>query len=266
MAALLPVLGGGVVHPAGATPRVADLGDRFEASAAGQTGLYVDAARDCTERARVAAVFIALALNPPTFQSGTVARVPSPVPSPVPPAPGRWFHLGAALRVDGASVGRAPAGIDLAWGGELSAGLGDGAFGGVMTVGALGPTTSQYSPISVREQRFPVSLAFRARRDLRRVQLAGDLGLSAVLLTFRGQALQTSDAVVRLDVGARVALGLRFPTLLNHVAPTLALHAEYFPRPYDLDVDPVGSIGSSSRLWLGASLGLSYETSQTRSK
>ena len=45
--------------------RVADLGDRFEVAAAGQKSQYVDAARDCAERARVAAVFIALALNPP---------------------------------------------------------------------------------------------------------------------------------------------------------------------------------------------------------
>ena len=48
-------------------PRVTDLGDRFEVAVAGQGGLYTDINRDCVERARIAAVFIALVLTTPTI-------------------------------------------------------------------------------------------------------------------------------------------------------------------------------------------------------
>src|SRR3954447_2676702 len=64
------------------TVRVDDLGDRFEVAAAGQAGQYVDTARDCSERARVAAVFIALALNPPA--APTTPRVEGGPPAHAP--------------------------------------------------------------------------------------------------------------------------------------------------------------------------------------
>ena len=53
---------------AGGVPKVTNLGDRFSVSAFGQAREYPDPGRDCDERARAAAVFIALALNPPSFQ------------------------------------------------------------------------------------------------------------------------------------------------------------------------------------------------------
>jgi hypothetical protein len=61
MAALLPVLGVEPPRPLREPPRVSDAGDRFEVTALGQSQEYVDTARNCVERARVAAVFIVLA-------------------------------------------------------------------------------------------------------------------------------------------------------------------------------------------------------------
>ena len=58
--------------------RLADLGDAFEVTVGRQVQRYADAARDCAERARVAAVFVALAMNPPSLEP------PRPAP-PVPP-------------------------------------------------------------------------------------------------------------------------------------------------------------------------------------
>ena len=82
-ATLAPLLGSSAPKvPVEGAARVHDLGDRFEVAAAGQTGQYVDAARDCAERARVAAVFIALALNPPAAPTGPrVDAQPSAEPS-----------------------------------------------------------------------------------------------------------------------------------------------------------------------------------------
>ena len=76
--------------------RLADLGDAFEVTVGGQVQRYADAARDCAERARVAAVFVALAMNPPSLEP---PRPPPPVPPPAvqqpqpPPAPERRSEL-----------------------------------------------------------------------------------------------------------------------------------------------------------------------------
>ena len=64
--------------PGAGGPRVLDLGDRFEVAAFGQSRQYIDAARDCAERARVAAVFITLALNPPALPSSSASSPEAP--------------------------------------------------------------------------------------------------------------------------------------------------------------------------------------------
>jgi len=259
-AALLPVIGN-VSVPANAAPRVADLGDRFEAAAAGQSGLYVDAARDCVERARVAAVFIALALNPPSFQSS-----PRPSPPPVPkPARRTWFQVGAAARLDGASAGNSPPATVLVWGAELSLAAGHGLFGGAMALGALESSVANFSrfnpTVAVREQRFPFSASLRFQDQLAaRLRLAAELGAALVLVTFKAEDLQMTSSAVRLDVGLRAAVHLRLPVAVHRFAPVVGLHAEYFPKPYKLDVDPIGTVGSSSRFWLGATAGVEFET------
>ena len=258
-AALLPVLGV-VSVPGNAGPRVSDLGDRFEASAAGQTGLYVDTARDCAERARVAAVFIALALNPPTFQSG--GGPPPPRPKPV---GHRWFQAGAAVRLDAGAMGNAPPRTVTPWGGELSVAAGYGGLGGALSAGVLDGAVAQFSrfnpTIAVRQQRFPLSAALLFQHDLPwHLRVGAELGASFVLVTFRAEDLQSTSTVLRLDAGLRAALNLRLPPLSRHFAPFVEVHGEYFPKPYKLDVDPVGTVGSSGRFWLGASAGVQFET------
>jgi hypothetical protein len=258
-AALLPAL---TEAPAagGQAPRVTDLGDRFQVDAAGQTGAFVDVARDCTERARVAAVFIALALSPPAAPERP-EPLPTPPPPPRPPAPPqsvRWFEIAVEARLDGASLG-APAKTTLAWGGEVRGALGRGAVGIAATAGLLAPTDDAFGSVGVRQQRFPFSLSLTlGRQTVHGLGFAADLGLAAVPFTLEGRGLSSVAPATRIDLGARLALALRLPALTGRLAPVLGLHAEYFPRPYQFSVDPLGDIGSSSGLWLGASLGLSY--------
>src|SRR5215470_11477783 len=52
-------LPGGSFYDRG-TPEVNDLGDRFRVSAAGHVREYDDPTHDCAERARIAAVYVAL--------------------------------------------------------------------------------------------------------------------------------------------------------------------------------------------------------------
>jgi hypothetical protein len=264
-AALLPVLG---ASPAAAPspPRVSDLGPRFEVVAAGQTGEFVDSARDCVERARVAAVFIALALNPPVPPARPPVVISEPPPRPPPEVkrpPQRWFSAAVMARFDGAQAG-ASSTLEGTWGGELGAAFGRGALGVAATAGALAPTVSTFGSVGVRQQRFPLSVAVAVKHDLpARFRLAGDLGVAVVPFTLEGQGLDTANPALRVDLGGRLAVELRFPPV-GGLTPVLGLHAEYFPRTYALAVDPLGDVGTSSNLWLGTSLGLAFETDRRR--
>jgi hypothetical protein len=279
LAALLPAIGRDAPAPRAAAepPRVVDLGDRFEVTAFGQTRQYADAGRDCTERARVAAVFITLALNPPElmFRSEPPARPPTetanrrPVALPSAPgataslepagAPEQWFSLAVNARLDGPMDGSSST-SGVAAGVELHATAGWRRFGVTAGAGVLTSTESTFSSVAVRQQRFPLSLTVTARRDLPRgLVVAGAAGVALVPFTLHGDRLGDAQPATRLDTGARVAFAVLFPGLAGRATPFLGLHAEYFPRPYTLDVGPVGEIGTTARFWLGASLGLAFQ-------
>ena len=240
-------------------PRVSDLGDRFSVSAFGQVQQYADPARDCEERARAAAVFIALALNPPVLPQGPppapAATVEAPPLPAIPPESARWLDLAAAARLDGAPSSEAGPAIGF----ELRAAAGRRWLGLAATAGILAPIESRVSSITVRQQRFPLSVSVTARRGLSpRLTLAGAVGAALVPFTLRGEALASGQPATRLDAGLRLAVELRVratPQLL----PFLELHAELYPRGYQLEVAPLGNIGSTGRFWLGVSVGLAFE-------
>ncbi len=258
-------------------PRVLDLGDRFEVAAFGQARQYLDTARDCAERARVAAVFITLALNPPALPSSSLSPTAAPpgdlpaiesaphqpvlsdTPPGTVPASARWASVGISARVDG-PVGAAFPAAGVAAGPELRGAIGWRFVGLTATAGILAPTEARLSSVTVHEQRFPISLALGARRHLAHgIEAAGALGVSLVPIELRGDGLMTSLPAMRLDTGARAAVELRLPALVWRAAPFVDVHAEYFPRPYALDVGPLGNIGSTTRFWLGASVGIEVE-------
>jgi hypothetical protein len=242
------------------TPKVVDLGDRFSVAAAGQVQQYADPARDCDERARAAAVFIALALNPPLVPPGPPPPQAGPTvqataPPPPPPASSRWLDLGVAARVDagpGQEVGPAV-------GFELRAIAGWRRFGLAATAGMLGASEGTFSSVTVREQRFPLSLAVTARRRISpRLAIAGAAGAALVPLTLRAETIPSPQSSTRLDAGARLAFELRIQAT-PHIAPYVDVHAEFFPRAYELEVEPLGKVGSTGPFWIGASVGMSFE-------
>jgi hypothetical protein len=73
----------------------------------------------------------------------------------------------------------------------------------------------------------------------------------------RGEGLAGSSRATRLDAGVRLAVELRIRAT-PRLAPSVGLHAEIFPRDYQLDVEPLGTVGSTGRLWVGVSAGLSF--------
>jgi hypothetical protein len=247
---------------------VTDLGDRFEIAAFGQARQVLDAERDCAERARTAAVFITLALNPPSFQARAepaVARPAAPVVTAAAAAgealPSRpWSSVALGARLDGVPADGSSSSPAFAGGAELTGALGWGALGIAASAAILAPTEGTFSGVTVRQQRFPLSVGVILRRELgHRLELAGIAGLALVPFTLRGEGLGASLPATRLDTGARLAGALRFP-LPGHLTPFVGLHAEIFPRAYVIDVDPLGNIGSTGRFRLGASLGLAFDS------
>jgi len=264
MAALQPVLGEEALRSTHGLSRVSDLGDRFEVVALGQTRQYADPGRDCAERARVAAVFIALTVMPPMFAmppppalpAARVVAPPPPVVRPAPPGPTLWTSVGAGALVDGGSGGGS---TDFAPGVEVNAAIGRGALGAAATAGFLAPIESRLSSVVVHQQRFPCSVGVIGRRALSRLEASVSAGVALVPFTLRADGLAAPQSGTRIDTGGRLAFELRFPVLDRRLAPFVDVHAEYFPRPYMIDVDPLGTIGSTGRFWLGATAGVSLD-------
>ncbi len=243
--------------------RLADLGDAYQVTVGGQVQRYADAARDCAERARVAAVFVALAMNPPSLEP---SRPPSPIPAPVvqqpQPPPERemsWLSIGVAARIDGAVGGGGDATSGATAGGEVDVAFGRGSFGIEATAGLVTSTQNPIESVQVTQQRFPCSLSatFR-RRASAHLEVGAGLGAALTPFTLHGQGLDMTLPVTRFDAGARLALELR--VVRPGLAPFASLHVEYFPRTYEIVVAPIGNIGTTAPLQLGFSLGVAYET------
>lgn len=270
--ALTPLVKPDFRFPADARPRVVDHGTRFAVSVKGQTGEYLDAERDCAERARVSAVFIALTLNPPQIQSAegdALAVKPTPVEKTKPPpeaprgpplAPvatptsGAWSRLELGARFDGTLSQGAQS--TLAAGLEVRASLGAGRVGAVLGAAVLAPVIWDISGVLVQEQRFPGHLALRLRWPSPLATLALDVGVSATAFTLRAPELAGESTAARLDIGPRAALTAQFETI-GGLSPYLGAHVEYFPQAYRLNADPNGQLGSTPHAWVGMNLGAS---------
>ena len=251
------------VDPLPSDFRLADLGDAFEVTAGGQVQRYADATRDCAERARVAAVFVALAMNPLSLEAPRPSPPVPPVAIPSPPPPPErernWLSVGVAARVDGAVGGDNGATAGVTAGGELDVVVGRGSFGIEATAGVVTPTHNTIAAVEVNQQRFPCSLsAFFRRRAGAHLELAAAVGAALTPFTLHGQGLDTTLPVTRLDAGARVKLELRVvgPTL----EPFANVHVEYFPRTYEITVAPLGNIGTTAPLQIGLSVGVALES------
>lgn len=259
------------------TPEVNDWGDRFRVSAAGQAREYVDPTHDCAERARIAAVFVALSLSPPELSldaSPSPPSTPSPPPAPSPPvlAPvpegprplfhpsaaagppwGRFeaagrFEGGPALRdsqafFEGGAMIRLALGWSASWGAELGLGL-------------LASRIMQLDGVKAREQRFPFELGLRWRTRNAPVELAVAAGLAGAWFTTEGNELTIPDRESRLDLGAGAAFQSRWPNA-SRLAPFVGLRAQYFPRSYEFAVQGRGNVGATPSFRFAGELGLS---------
>ena len=244
---------------------VADLGDRFRISMPGQVREYDDPTHDCAERARIAAVFIALALSPPELPGETPAtRRTRVTPAAPPPSTARaagggvfpWGRFEAAGRFDGApGLGDSQGFVE--GGAMIRMALGWSASWGVeLGLGVLASRMVQLEGVTAREQRFPFQLSLCWRTLALPVEISVAAGLAGAWFTTEATELPVSDRQSRLDIGAGVGLKARWPAT-SRLAPFIGAGFEYFPRAYTFDVGGRGAIGSTSSFRLTGELGLS---------
>jgi len=255
--------------------RVDDLGTRWRLTVGDSRRELPDGARRCEERARQAAVVVALALAPPTVDSAatepppavatapTVEAAASPpseieVRAPIeerPRAPvsHRMFSLELGARLD---MAPAADGGALAEGGvALRAALGRGRFAGALGIAAVTPSTLSLAPSTVHMTRIPIDLSLRVLLHAgRRADTAVDAGAVAHVLLLEGAAGMGGN---RVDVGARAAATERF-WLSDDTAFFVSAEASFLPRTYALVIDEGGQSvaeGHTPDLWLGMTLG-----------
>jgi hypothetical protein len=250
-AALAVLLPDGGARATESDVRVADLGDRYVVTVGGVTErVYVDAARDCAERARVAAIFAALTLRPPQ-----VAGEPAPVVVPRPMGLRRFAELAFAT-----DLAPAIADLPVAVGADVRVGIGNP----LAITAAVGVRSSITLPLrggaDARLTRVPVDLGLRIFHAWRTAELAFDLGVAASWLFIEGRGLPATERHARLDVGARAALLVGW-----RAAPTITpfggLAGSLSPRPYELTVEGVGQAGDTPGGWIGAILGVRLDWS-----
>ncbi|HVY29303.1 MAG TPA: hypothetical protein VHB79_22245 [Polyangiaceae bacterium] len=245
---------------------VSDRGAGFTVKVRGQRKRFRNTERDCLERARHVAVFAVLVIDPLHVPVNAVndaeeepepEKPPEPPPPPLPrpkPAPVRTtyfdFALGplaqVALKTD-ASGGTQAGGLGL----RLRYG---GSFGITLGLAGLLPTSLHFAQADARATWAPMdlSLAFAQRVSSWEVEL--DLGVAPALLLVEGQALDATQQAVRLEVGGRVGAQVRY-WASDHAGIWGGMFVTYFPQPYALQVEGIGTVGQTPAAWVGGSLG-----------
>lgn len=250
VAALGQVVTGEVAQAAASEIAIRDLGPSWQIEVRAHASSYVDPARHCAERARVAAVFAALVIEPPDRDDG-----PEPDPSATgasPTASRRRFTLQLAPLVAVA------AGANVPWG---AGGQGRFAFSAEHLGLALGAEAAAFSKLDASKYgasitRIAFDLSARTLWSPGRVGFAAELGPYFSLLRVRGTELYQSSSSNHLDAGARAAIMAR---LQGRWAPFLLAEAMFSARRLDLRAEPGGTIGSVPRLWLGLSAGAALD-------
>ncbi|MGC4063303.1 MAG: hypothetical protein QM784_01345 [Polyangiaceae bacterium] len=232
---------------------------------------YVDPSRDCTRRARFAAVFVVLTLMPPEVamepDEATLTKVPEAAPKQPPeqlsPKPAPTSRSMAKVARRRASLEAAAV---LGWAPPIFDGPSILAPGillrGTAYLGALGtyvaatyhPTTPfELQGISLHTRRRTVALGVSLNREVSHFTITGDVG--AVL---RDQRLRATDLVARethsaTEFGLRIGGQLAFS--LGHVGWVTGVFLDGFPSPAALAVAPRGHLGTTEALDLNGYIG-----------
>lgn len=261
---------------------VRDLGVDYSVELPGGQRSYRDPTRDCQERARVAAVFLALNLQAqqPTQPVSQAQEVAASAVQPTNPQSATKSEAERAvestsplrLPLEVASYDRPSLGVGLYGTFALAPARAAVAGGGSFTFWArlarfqLQLRGAVLSRVKLHlSPRAPGGTAWLARIPLvleasyvlhrSRYELLPTLGIVLDVLRVRGAGLDRSVHALRsnvgLDVGAQGTLWLG-----ARVGLSVALHGSWFPRAYALRVEPDARIARTPRGWLASQLGI----------
>jgi hypothetical protein len=248
--------------------RVRDLGEAYAIEAPGAQREVEDSIRDCLERARVAAVFIALNVKP----------IPKPEPAPPPepeaepePEPEPEPEAEPEAEPDGTRFGLLLFG-GLGYAGEIERVAPGGGFGAfvvrddwrfLVSAALLAPAEFELAESggergSVELWRMPASVSAGYRLRAGPFEVGPALGLAVDVLRLRGQGVDDPQTELRANPGFLLAADLHLP-FTRRLSASLRLGLSWFPRAYDLSLEPGGRVGQTPRLWFGGHLGLGFE-------
>ena len=237
---------------------ITDAGATVRVVAAGRVREFRDESRDCAYRARVAAVFAALTIDPAAVIAPPPPPVasapPPPPPAPPPPAPPPpLVRIELGLAID-AGAGTSTTAVHAGGALRLAAGRGRLAF--VAGVTPLLPADVSVGGVRLRQWRLPADVGVRARATNTRVEVYGELGIAAALLSESALDLARADSGTTVELGVRAAAGYRLATA-SRFAPFVALQAELVPFPPAIFALPQGVAGHTPLVWIGATAGVS---------
>jgi hypothetical protein len=125
-----------------------------------------------------------------------------------------------------------------------------------VTFGAAIPTetTLEFDAARVRQARYPFDVSARIGWALGSVRGSLDLGLLAAVFRLRADDLPAARSSTRVEEGVRLAATweLERPS----ITPYVRAFAEVVPITHEIALEPQGSIGRTSPVWMGASLGI----------
>jgi hypothetical protein len=246
------------------TIAVADFGSRYRVTVGDRVKTYLDPHRNCAERVRIAAAFIALALNPEEAPS-PVDSEPTPITPPIVETPP--VHVVAhpiVVRIQGgAAVQSAPELGALAFGASARLAARSTLLGVYASCAWLGSETTDLSGTAgVAFERVPCSLGatIALLPPDYRVELDVDAGVAIGALRVAGRGLATDSVATRLELGGRAALqmGVHLGQPDSAIFPVVGIEATVLPMAYDFEVMPRGSVGQTPRWWAGATAGLCW--------
>lgn len=217
-----------------ATVSVQDRGPRFRVAVGATAVMLDDPARDCVARARTAAVVAANALQVNKVVLG----------------PPTWT-VEKGLVIDAAFDHGEPL---WSYGAEIRSAFGSKAWSVVGAAGARTPVTVTLNDgFKAEIIRFPLDGGMRLTSYRWRFRPWLVLGGSAIVTGILGQDVVQSQREWRMGLGALAMVGATL-RVVGRLGLAAALSVRWEPRPYRLQVAPVGTVGETPEWWFGLSL------------
>jgi hypothetical protein len=242
-----------------ATAIVADEGKSFSIEVLDTVRRVEDETHDCVERARIAAVLIALALEPATspFEDKRALERPQEPAAPAPvETPPSLVEMSVELGVM-AGFAAADDGVVPGIGALAGFRAGNRRWASRLGIGYLPEEEHHFGSALVTLTRFPSDLAVSYAIRFEDFMIEPALGLALDPFLVNVEGLAQSSRELRLDVGPRAMLSIASGS--KAVSALAMLRAAWFPRPYELVVKPTGEVGKTPELRVELALGLRFD-------